>query len=171
VEPRPHPSAARAARGRPGAGRFDAAAGRPRLSPRRRCLARGDFAAARDALEIPPVHFQIEVQSAARLAEAHLALEPSTQRDRFRKAVALARYVSIDSAEGSLRTEIPGLGWDAVRLAAIRERAEAWLEGFERRELGPPPFPSRAERVEPGSAGELNAPRRTAPTAAPETPS
>jgi hypothetical protein len=70
-----------------------------------------------------------------------------------------------DEVKSSLSSEIPGLGWDAARLAAIRERAEAWLEGFERRELGPPPFPSRAERIGPGSAGEPAAPRRTAPTA------
>jgi hypothetical protein len=135
------------------------------------CFARGDFAAARDALEIPPVHFRLEVQSAARLAEAHLALEPPTPRDLFRKAVALARYVSIDPAEDGLRSEIPGLGWDAVRLAAIRERAEAWLEEFERRELGPSPSPSRAGRVAPGSADESDAFKRKAPTAAPDTPS
>lgn len=133
-------------------------------------LARGEWAAARDALEIPPVHFRLEAQSAARLAAAHLALEPSTPRDLFRKAVALARYASVDPAERIPRSEIPGLGWDAGRLAAIRERAERWLEEFERRELGAPPPPSRAGHAQPEATSGPQAPGRAAPADAPKTP-
>jgi len=96
---------------------------------------RGDHAKARETHEMPAVHAQLEVQSAARLAEAHLALESSEAHGSFRKAVALARFASMDlGRRRSWPQEVPGLGWSPDRLAAVAERAGAWLEAFARTE-------------------------------------
>ncbi len=121
---------------------------------------RGDHAKARDALEIPAVHAQLEVQSAARLAEAHLALEPSDAHGLFRKAVALARFASIDlGRRRSWPQEVPGLGWGPERLVAIAERAGAWLEEFARAETDGLPSETAKGEPEPSTApGHVAAP-------------
>ncbi len=113
---------------------------------------RGDHARARDALEIPAVHARIELQSAARLAEAHLALEPTDAHGVFRKAVSLARFASADhGTRKSWPQEIPGLGWAPERLTAIAARAQEWLE-----ELSRPG--DEGEPAEPLTVGDIAAP-------------
>ena len=98
-------------------------------------LAGGDPAGARDALAIPEATRVFEAQSAARLAEAQLGLEPASPLDVFTKAVALARVAGTDSGlRKPFREEIPGLGWGESRLAAVAQRAREWLEGLGRPE-------------------------------------
>jgi hypothetical protein len=92
---------------------------------------KGDAEGALDALAIPEARRAVEPQSAARLAEAHLGLEPASPLAAFTKAVALAR---VASHRRPFLEGIPGLGWDEDRLAAVAQRARNWLEGFQRRE-------------------------------------
>jgi hypothetical protein len=115
---------------------------------------RGEWAAAREVLEIPAVHATVEVQSAARLARAYLALEPATPHDVFRKAVALTRFAGIDSSPRWSRYEIPGLGWGPERLPAIAAESREWLDGLGRRQAAtapPNPVASSRRDLEPAS--------------------
>jgi hypothetical protein len=91
-------------------------------------LLHGDDAAARDVLDRPVVHARLELQSAARLAAAHLAHEPATPLEMLAKLVALSRVSGADRAPTWDFDQIPGLGWDAPRVAAVAARARAWLE-------------------------------------------
>jgi hypothetical protein len=122
-------------------------------------LARGDAAAARDVLERPVVHARLEVQSAARLAEAHLGLEPAAPLERLHKALALARFASVDLERPPALDEIPGLGWGAERLTDVARRARDWLEAFDRREPPAPVPPAAEEPEEPEEPREAREPR------------
>ncbi len=100
-----------------------------------RCLERGDLEAARGVLERPAIRHAAEVQSAARLAEAHLRTpidERSTNAgaERFNKRLACAFFLELQSARAILRKELdlPGLAWDKSRLDDVARRARAWLE-------------------------------------------
>lgn len=94
-----------------------------------RALAAGDPQAAQRAIDIPRVWDAEEVQSMARLAEAHLRLAPTESAGQFRKASALARFVETNRPPPA-RNELPMLGatWSAERLAAIEHAAIAWLD-------------------------------------------
>jgi len=97
-------------------------------------LAAGDPEAARRALEAPVVHAVLERQSAARLADAHLALDAIAPLDILRKAIALAR---ITSASWERAENIDGLGWPPERIADVVQRARAWLDLFGEEEPRP----------------------------------
>lgn len=116
------------------------------------CFAEQDVEAARRALDVPIVHATKELQSAARLTETYLEAPDDTPKERFRKAAVLARLVE---TERKYWENLPGLGWDADRIAGVEERSRRWLEAFERRLLEavgpipgwgdaepPPPVPS-----------------------------
>lgn len=87
-------------------------------------LADADFDGARRALDIPAVHAHPELQSSARLAEAHLGLSPSSPLEVVGQAQALARFVGTDD----WTTNLPGLGWSRERIDDVRRRAAAWLD-------------------------------------------
>ncbi len=95
-----------------------------------RALAAGDAGAARVALERPVVWREAEVQSAARLAAAHLETRAVTPAERFAKRVGLAFFRDAMNRPPEIRRELflPGLTWDAERLAELDARAGAWLD-------------------------------------------
>ena len=136
------------------------------------CLARGDAAGAVAALDKSPVFARLERQSAARLAEAYLGLDPADPLGRFRKAVALARAATIDRDRPGFAMEIPGLGWGDERLAAVAQKARDWLEGFARRDVeGTVSAPTPPPPVDTVSAGPppAAAPRPAGESQAPPT--
>ncbi len=95
-----------------------------------RALLAGDAAAARAALERPAVWREVEVQSAARLAAAHLETRAATPAERFAKRVGLAFFRDAMNRQPGMRRELflPGLTWDAARLAELDDRAATWLD-------------------------------------------
>lgn len=93
-------------------------------------LAQGDAAGARAAVDTRVVWEAREVQSLARLAEAHLAEEPAAPYDRFRKALALAAFRALNrDFRRLMRREVPFVRarWNRARLNDVAERARAWL--------------------------------------------
>jgi len=96
------------------------------------CLARGDAAGAVSALSRLGFFRCGELQSLARLAEAHLRLEPAHPAGLFHKAVALAALCKRVNDQGLDREELPvtGHAWDAGQLQDVAARAAAWLEGY-----------------------------------------
>ncbi len=96
------------------------------------CLARGDAAGAIGALSRLGFTQSRELQRQARLAEAHLRLEPAENAGRFHKAVALAALCHRLDDEGLARVELPvaGHAWDGETLRDVAARAAAWLEGY-----------------------------------------
>ncbi len=115
-------------------------------------MARGDAGAARDVLDRSVVHVRLELESAARLAEAHLAHAPRTPVETLAKLEALSRIAGYDPQRPRAWSQIPGLGWDTVRLAALAARARAWLDEHDRPAADPEPRslpPPAAERPEP----------------------
>ncbi len=97
-----------------------------------RALAAGDAGAARAALERPVLWRAVEVQSAARLAVAHLRTGESavTAGDRFNRRLGLAFFLDAVGRESGDRREIllAGLSWDSERLEELEDRARAWLD-------------------------------------------
>ncbi len=127
---------------------------------------RGDAAAARDLLDVPAAHRWVELQSAARLAEAHLALEPTSPAQVFRKAVAVARLHEVAAQKPfGLRHSIPGLGWSRERAIEVAGRGARWLEETARaRAAGEgPPEPAAASSASASSAPSGAPPPRGAP--------
>ena len=93
-------------------------------------LSQGDAEGARIALDRRVVWEAREVQSLARLAEAHLAAEPIAPYDRFRKGLALAAFRAANGDRRIfMRREVPfpRARWGRSRLDALAERARAWL--------------------------------------------
>jgi hypothetical protein len=93
-------------------------------------LERGDAAGARLALDRRVVWEAREIQSLARLAEAHLAEEEAAPYARFRKALALAAFrATAGDFRALMRREVPfpRALWDRARIDALSERARAWL--------------------------------------------
>lgn len=93
-------------------------------------LAEGDAAGAVRALDRRVVWENWEIQSLARLAEAHLSVPGDGPLGRLRKAMALAALAAVHAERRfPLRRElpVPSGKWPAPRLEALRERAEAWL--------------------------------------------
>lgn len=99
-------------------------------------LAAGQPAAARDALERSGVLGLDEVQSAARMAEACLAIDDDTPAGRFESLAALARFAATlarldghgDPDIAPLNLPLAGARWDAARLDALAARARAVLD-------------------------------------------
>jgi hypothetical protein len=69
-----------------------------------------------------------ELQSAARLAAAWLAVDPSCTNDRFSAAIALARFVRL-AAGRALDLPIEG-AWSQDRLASLAGDANQWLTAW-----------------------------------------
>ncbi len=72
-----------------------------------------------------------ELQSLARLAEAHLRLEPTEGGAWCRKMTALACYCSVFAAPSrplTLAHVVPDAIWDDGRLHELASRCRAWLE-------------------------------------------
>ena len=102
------------------------------------CLHRDDLTGARAAIDQHIVWQSGEVQSLARLAEVELRSNPGCDHGRFRKALALARFLAAHRASSSLRKELPlwDSCWPATRVADLEVRANAWLD-----RLGTPETP------------------------------
>ena len=100
------------------------------------CLLRNDRAGARAAIDRPMVWSSREVQSLARLAELELKVEPDDDAGKFRKALALARFVLALRMPGGFRRELPlpGAGWPRERMLDIEARAKRWLDRLGGRE-------------------------------------
>ncbi|EYF08548.1 hypothetical protein [Chondromyces apiculatus] len=92
-------------------------------------LAGGRADAALDHLDHTVVWEAAEVQSLARVAEAHLALDG--EPDPFRAALGLATFVAGHREHSSTdRRDLPLPGrWEGSRLDALLARAERWLDG------------------------------------------
>jgi hypothetical protein len=94
------------------------------------CLLRDDLPGARTRRSIGGIVWQSgEVQSLARLAEVELRAEPDRDVGRFRKALALARFLDAQGRPGCARSYPAGheLG-GAADLPTSRARAQAWLD-------------------------------------------
>jgi len=120
-------------------------------------LAGGDAAAARDALEAPRTYRFPELQALARLARAHLALEPAGAEGKFRKAAALATFLACAGAKPGFggRVELPiaeALGRE--QLARIEAEARAWLDGWPPRDAPGGPGPA-GECADAGQAARM----------------
>jgi hypothetical protein len=103
------------------------------------CLVRDDLPGARAAIDRRCVWQTGEIQSLARLAEVELRTEPDRDAGRFRKALALARFLDAHRASADVLKELPlpNTLWAASRLADLETRARAWLD-----RLGAPDAPS-----------------------------
>ncbi len=93
-------------------------------------LERGDPEAALEVLERPLIWRTVEVQSAARLAAAHLELDDSRPAGRYRQRLALAFFLDVHHRDTGERREIllPDLSWERERLDELEERVTAWLD-------------------------------------------
>ena len=103
------------------------------------CLLRDDLPGARVAIDRRIVWQSGEVQSLARLAEVELRTDPDRAIGRFRKALALVRFLDAHRMFAALRKDLPlqGTSWPAPRIADLERRAHAWLD-----RLGWPEAPS-----------------------------
>ncbi len=103
------------------------------------CLLHDDLPGARVAIDRRIVWQSGEVQSLARLAEVELRTDPDRAIGRFRKALALVRFLDAHRMFAALRKDLPlqGTSWPAPRIADIERRAHAWLD-----RLGRPEAPS-----------------------------
>jgi hypothetical protein len=75
-----------------------------------------------------------ELQSAARLAAAWLAVAPSRADDWFSAAIALARFVTLAAARtpSVLVLDLPIEGaWNREQLTSLAERAQQWLTAWQ----------------------------------------
>ena len=93
----------------------------------------GETGAALEAADRSAVWRAGEIQSLARLAEVFLRVEPSLPMQIYRKAMALALFISHHDEDGTLRNELPLTPGrlERERLDELRARALAWLESFE----------------------------------------
>lgn len=93
---------------------------------------RGDVVGAREAIDVVHIWDAGEVQSLARLAEAYLQFEPRDDAERFRKALALARFVGEHRVPDDLRHEliVDKAKWPKSKVDEIDARASKWLEGL-----------------------------------------
>jgi hypothetical protein len=88
-----------------------------------------DLPSARAAIDRRIVWQSGEVQSLARLAEVELRAEPDRAAGRFRKALALARFLDAHRTSTSRKDlPVPGTAWAAPRIAELEQRAQAWLD-------------------------------------------
>lgn len=93
---------------------------------------RGDVVGAREAIDVFHIWDAGEVQSLARLAEAYLQFEPRDDAERFRKALALARFVGEHRVPDDLRNEliVDNAKWPKSKLDEIETQASKWLEAL-----------------------------------------
>jgi hypothetical protein len=99
------------------------------------CLGAGDPEGAIRLLDTLFIHDVQEVQSLARLAEAHLAVADGAPSDPFDKALALATFCGAHGeTEAFTRNDLPVSfpRWDTARLDALAARARAWLDNAPR---------------------------------------
>lgn len=99
-----------------------------------RLLAGGDPQAALNALRCRAVTSVSELQSAARLAAAWLAIEVDRARDRFDKAIALARFVQLH-ARDAIQLPIEA-AYPPDRMADLVAQAQRWLATWQASEAG-----------------------------------
>jgi hypothetical protein len=94
-----------------------------------RLLGEGNPAGAIVVLERPLVWDLFEVHSLSRLTAAWLEIRAQTPAERFRKALALATFVTtVEDDRGGRREGLaPSLAWSEERIGALREAAVAWL--------------------------------------------
>ncbi len=94
--------------------------------------ARGDWSAVVGSLDAPAPWRHPRDQELGRLAEAWLERGPGTDADRFRARLALAALVRLaDAPRGDIPPAPPipaNLAWSDARVAAVVERARAWLD-------------------------------------------
>ena len=98
-----------------------------------RLTAAGQPRAALEVMRRRAVTGNHELQSAARLAAAWLAVPPSGTDDRFSAAIALARFVTLAAARApGLRVfDLPIEGaWSRDQLTSLAERAQQWLTAW-----------------------------------------
>ena len=94
------------------------------------CLARGDAPGAAQALDRRVVWEARELQSLARLAEAHLLVDGDGPAGRLRKALALATFEHAHASRALIarrEAPLPAEKWLTARLDALAHRAHAWL--------------------------------------------
>ena len=92
-------------------------------------LARGDVEGALAAIDRPVVWRASELQSSARLAEAHLRSVRASSW--FHAALALARFLSLHAGDSFSRWRelpFPEATWEPSRLDELSRRCSAWLE-------------------------------------------
>lgn len=95
------------------------------------CLRRGDHEGALAALDQPVVWDSGAEQALARAAEAAAATTPASRRDRFRRILALARFVDRHGAppsDAAPELRIPGAQWRRGRLDDLAARARRVLD-------------------------------------------
>ena len=99
-----------------------------------RLMAAGQPRAALDVMRRRVVTGNEELQGAARLAAAWLAVDPGCANDRFSAAIALARFVRLAAARapGLPVLDLPIEGaWSRDQLTSLAERAERWLAAWQ----------------------------------------
>ncbi len=99
-----------------------------------RLTAGGPPRASLDVLRRRAVTGNEELQSAARLTAAWLAVDPGCTNDRFSAAIALARFVTLATARApGLRVlDLPIEGaWSRDRLTSLAEDARRWLAAWQ----------------------------------------
>lgn len=121
------------------------------------CLLRGDLFGARAAIDRRNVWCSGEVHSLACLAEVELRTEPDTDAGRFRKALALARFLAVQRRSPTSRRELPmpGTSWTAERLQDIEARAAAWFEQLGAPVAPPPVIAQPLDDVPPAAVENL----------------
>ena len=96
-----------------------------------RLLQLGQAEAALAVLDCPAVHQCEELQSLARLVEAHLLCEPADAAARFRKLRCVAHFLGIWHGENPWRRNhdlaFPG-AWAEARMRDVGRRALEWLD-------------------------------------------
>ena len=98
-----------------------------------RLTAAGQPRAALDVMRRRVVTGNEELQSAARLAAAWLAVDPRCASDRFSAAIALARFVRLAAHRplGVPALDLPIEGaWSRDQLTSRAERAQQWLAAW-----------------------------------------
>ena len=95
------------------------------------CLARGDAGAALAALSPEPFSTCGELQVFARLAAAWMAAPLGSRRARFRKTMALLRFLALHDEKRPEERKViplPGATWSEAKLDEVAAGARAWLD-------------------------------------------
>jgi len=94
------------------------------------CAEQGDVRGAHEAIDVLDIWEVGEVQALARLATAYLQCDPQDDAQKFRKALALAKFIGEHQTLGSLRNEfiVDAARWPKSKLDEVEVRAAQWLE-------------------------------------------